>query len=136
MRRIGLSRLEERLLAHQEPLARHMNDHISAKAQAQHLQPHQPHPRAPNQSPTPAGGKIKFNIHAPPFTSAYRKFDDPAKPDSFCSSIDSTAISFSGVDCWKLFSLSIADSTSCFDRGFSRALHSYKITNFAISDPI
>lgn len=65
------------------PIRRQL-DHISAKAQAQHLQP-QPRPR--NHSPTPAAGKIKYNIHAPPFTSAYRKYDDPAKPGQLCWSI-------------------------------------------------
>ena len=73
------------------PIRRQL-DHISAKAQAQHLQPHphphpHPHPRPPIPSPTPAMGKLKYNIHAPPFTSAYRKYDDPAKSGQYYSSV-------------------------------------------------
>ncbi|KAL8792485.1 MAG: hypothetical protein Q9195_004941 [Heterodermia aff. obscurata] len=63
------------------PIRRQL-DHISAKAQAQHLQAQQfqANQRPLNQSPTPGTGKGKWNIHAAPFTSACQKYDDPGKP--------------------------------------------------------
>lgn len=58
------------------PIRRQL-DHISAKARLQSQQ------RPPNQSPTPVTGKLKYNIHATPFTSAYQKYNDPTKPGQY-----------------------------------------------------